>query len=104
MKLFLIWLFILVIVLTFLYFLLSRLYDYFSRREAKEQMEQQNIENMRKQELNQAALRSKKEMLESEIFAKTDMISDIAEIKHLEKELEEVNELIDRISKDDQTQ
>jgi len=39
-------------------------------------------------------------MLESEIFAKTGMIGDIAEIKHLEKELEEVNELIDRISKD----
>ncbi|MFC6291241.1 hypothetical protein BHU61_05565 [Macrococcus epidermidis] len=101
MKLFLIWLFILVIVLTVLYFVLSRLYDYFSHREVKEQIEQQNIENMRKYELNQAALRSKKKMLESEIFAKTGMISDIAEIKYLEKELEEVNELIDRISKDD---
>lgn len=101
MKLFLIWLFILVIVLTVLYFVLSRLYDYFSHKEVKEQIEQQNIENMRKYELNQAALRSKKKMLESEIFAKTGMISDIAEIKYLEKELEEVNELIDRISKDD---
>ncbi|MCH4984152.1 hypothetical protein AB4G91_02410 [Macrococcoides goetzii] len=101
MKLFLIWLFILVIVLTVLYFVLSRLYDYFSHREVKERIEQQNIENMRKYELNQAALRSKKKMLESEIFAKTGMISDIAEIKYLEKELEEVNELIDRISKDD---
>lgn len=101
MKLFLIWLFILVIVLTVLYFVLSRLYDYFSHKEVKEQIEQQNIENMRKYELNQAALRSKKKMLESEIFAKTGMISDIAEIKYLEKELEDVNELIDRISKDD---
>ncbi|ATD30152.1 hypothetical protein KYI11_07975 [Macrococcoides bohemicum] len=100
MKLFLIWLFILVIVLIVLYFVLSRLYDYFSHREAKEQIEQQNIENLRKYELNQAALKSKKKMLESEIFAKTGMIGDIAEIKHLEKELEEVNELIDRISKD----
>lgn len=100
MKLFLIWLFILVIVLIVLYFVLGRLYDYFSHREAKEQMEQQNIENLRKYELNQAALKSKKKMLESEIFAKTGMIGDIAEIKHLEKELEEVNELIDRISKD----
>lgn len=100
MKLFLIWLFILVIVLIVLYFVLSRLYDYFSHREAKEQIEQQNIENLRKYELNQAALKSKKKMLESEIFAKTGMIGDIAEIKHLEKELAEVNELIDRISKD----
>lgn len=100
MKLFLICLFILVIVLIVLYFVLSRLYDYFSHREAKEQIEQQNIENLRKYELNQAALKSKKKMLESEIFAKTGMIGDIAEIKHLEKELEEVNELIDRISKD----
>lgn len=100
MKLFLIWLFILVIVLIVLYFVLSRLYDYFSHREAKEQIEQQNIENLRKYELNQAALKSKKKMLESEIFAKTGMIGDISEIKHLEKELEEVNELIDRISKD----
>lgn len=100
MKLFLIWLFILVIVLIVLYFVLSRLYDYFSHREAKEQIEQQNIENLRKYELNQAALKSKKKMLESEIFTKTGMIGDIAEIKHLEKELEEVNELIDRISKD----
>lgn len=87
--------------LTVLYFVLSRLYDYFSQKDAKDRIEQQNIEIMRKYELNQAALKSKKKMLESEIFAKTGMISDIAEIKHLEKELEEVNELIDRISEDD---
>lgn len=99
MKLLLIWLLILMVVLIILYFVLNHLYDYFSQKEALHDIEQQDEELQRQYDLNQAALKSKKKMLEREIFAKSDMIGEIAEIKHLEKELDEVNELIDAISK-----
>lgn len=99
MKLLLIWLLNLMVVLIILFFVLNHLYDYFSQKEALHDIEQQDEELQRQYDLNQAALKSKKKMLEREIFAKSDMIGEIAEIKHLEKELDEVNELIDRISK-----
>ncbi|WP_414042870.1 hypothetical protein [Macrococcus animalis] len=99
MKLLLIWLLVLMIVLVVLYFVLNKLYDYFSLKESLHNIEIQNEVAQRQYELNQAALKSKKKMLEREIFAKSDMIEDLAEIKQLEKELDEVNELIDTISK-----
>lgn len=88
----------LIILLIILYFLLNKVYDYFSQKEAKQSVKEAVKQNDRQLALNQAALKSKKKMLERELFAKSDMVSDIAEINHLEKELLEVNELIDRIN------
>lgn len=98
MRYYIISLLLLFIIIIILYFVLNRLYDYFSHKEQLDIYKISVREHQRNNELEHQALKNKKELLEREIFAKSEMVHDLAEIKNLEKELEEVNELIDGIN------
>ncbi|WP_414053561.1 hypothetical protein ACMGE6_09305 [Macrococcus equi] len=99
MRVFIIWLLMLLIVCVILYFALGKLYDFLNVKEERAALQRVRKEEEYRLNLNHAALKEKKILLEREILAKSNMIHDLGEIKHLEKELDEVNELINSISK-----
>ncbi|KAA1040042.1 hypothetical protein ERX35_003380 [Macrococcus equipercicus] len=94
MRYFLLGMLLLIILCIALYFILSRVYDYFAYRAEAGDIRRRYVRQHYDDQLEKERLVQKKKQLEHAIEIRSQHFQQLSEIKPLEKELEEINELI----------
>lgn len=100
MRYYIIGLMILIVVAIVLYFVLTRLYDVVSQKEQVSSVRRGTKRKQLELELERERLVEKRKQLENAIEIRSNHFQSLMEIKELEKELAEVNDVIDNINKE----
>ncbi|TDM13078.1 hypothetical protein [Macrococcus lamae] len=103
MRYFLLGILLLIIFSVVLYLMLSKLYDYFSFRTEAGEIKRRRVQQQNELILEKERLVHKKAQLERANDIRSQHFQQLSEINQLEKELEEINELIHSIETEERS-